>query len=145
MIGACAKEPRKGKPLPPKAPGKAKPAEPSLPTKPAPALTPKREASQKIVRLGENYLESNELDKAIQTFQEAINVDFENGIAYYFLAKAFYQKGDFDDALGVLDRAQSLLVDDEEWLNEVFRLRLLIEEAKAAGPEQKPSDKDIYY
>ena len=87
-----------------------------------------------MVRLGEGYLENGELDRAVQTFQEAINVDIENGVAYYYLAKALYQKGLHDDALGLLERAAALLAVDSDWASEVSRLKTVIEEAKETTP-----------
>lgn len=96
--------------------------------------------------MGEAYLENNDLDKATQTFQEAINIDSENGVAYYFFAKALYQKGSCDEALGVLDRAEVLLGSNPDWMGEVLRLKVMVEELRANPPEeQKPPSADVGY
>lgn len=121
-----------------------KPAEQPPPKMPEP-LTPRREASQKIVLLGTGYLEKNELDKAVQTFQEAINVDSENGVAYFYLAKALSQKEAYDDALGLLDRARALLSNDPDWTAQVLNLKMLIEGTKQTPPAPKPTGQEVYY
>lgn len=105
-----------------------------------PELTPKREASQRVVQVGKEYLETGALDKAVQTFQEAINVDPENGVAYFFLAFSLFRSGLYEDALGLLDRADILLAPYPKWPEEVLRLRYMIEEAKEASQKEKPEE-----
>ncbi|MDZ4224290.1 MAG: tetratricopeptide repeat protein, partial [bacterium] len=109
---------------------------PPLPKGPE-ALSPKREASQNMIRVGEHYLEQGNVDKATQTFQEAINIDPENGVAYYYLSKGLSQKQAYDDALGVLEKSETLLGRYPEWVAEVKRLRAQIEETKA-NPSSLP-------
>lgn len=98
-----------------------------------------------MVKIGEEYLARGSLDKAIQTFQEAINVDFENGVAYYFMAKALFLAEVYEDALGLLDRAESLLRGYPEWLKEVIRLRLFVKEARENQIQMKNTEKGGYY
>lgn len=98
-----------------------------------------------MVEMGRSYLEKQEFDKAIQTFQEGINVDPDNGIAYYFLAKGLYFTRQYEDALGLLDRAASLLTAYPEWMEEIFKLKFFIEEAKETGAEEKEKQKEQYY
>lgn len=140
LAGACAKKPPKPKPKP-------EVSIPSIPTPPPapPVLSPKREASQKIVQTGKEYLAAEEWDKAAQTFQEAINVDPENGVAYFFLALSLFQSKQYHDAQGLLDRADTLLAPYPQWHDEVLRLRLMIEEAGKEGQQEKPSDQEVYY
>lgn len=118
-----------------------KPA-PPLPPLPQ-AIHPRREASLKVVNAGGHYLEQGETDKAIQTFQEAINIDSDNGIAFYFLAKALYKKESYDEALGILERAQVLLSGNPDWAREVNRLRESIQTAQTVPPEAV--ERAIYY
>lgn len=95
--------------------------------------------------MGQNYLMRGELDKAVQSFQEAINVDPENGVAYFYMARALYQTAAYEDALGLLDRADTLLSPYPDWHDEVMRLRFMIEEAKQAPPEAEPEKEDEGY
>lgn len=113
------------------------------PPPPSAALSPKREASQKIVQMGEEYLQKGLIDKALHTFQEAVNVDSENGVAYFFLAKALYEAKAYEDALGLLDRADSLLASYPDWHEAVSQLRVLIEQANENKEGEAP--KEGYY
>lgn len=138
MAAGCAKE---GPKRPPK--------EISIPTRPPPppaseALSPKREASQRIVQAGKEYLEAGDADRAVQTFQEAINIDPENGVAFFFMSLGLYQIKLFEDALGLLERADALLAPYPDWHDEVVRLRYLIEDAKGEEQEKGP-DTEGYY
>ncbi len=138
FLTACPKKPPK-KPERPKV---------SVPTRPAPApslpesLRPRREASQRIVQSGREYLDKGEIEKAVQTFQEAVNVDPENGLAYFYLAFGLFQTESYDDALGLLDRAQALLSPFPEWEEEVERLREAILESKG---RTKGEGREGYY
>ena len=137
LFAGCAKER-------PKRP----PEEISIPTRPAPsvpeALSPKREASQRIVQMGKEYLEAGNADKAVQTFQEAINVDPENGVAFFFMSLGLYQMHLFDDAMGILERAGALLNPYPDWRGEVEQLRARIEAEKEAAPATEPAGEGYY-
>ncbi len=101
-----------------------------------------------MIRVGEHYLSEGNLDKAVQTFQEAINIDTENGVAYYYLAKGLYQKQNYDDALGVLEKSEALLANYSDWVAEIKRLRNQIQETKANPPpslQQTEYQKWIYH
>lgn len=124
------------------------PEEVSIPTRPAPSvsesLSPKREASQRIVQIGKNYLEAGDDDKAVQTFQEAVNIDPENGVAFFFMSLGLYRLHLFDDALGILERADTLLAPYSDWHEEVVRLRYSIEASKAEEQEKGPETEGYY-
>ena len=79
-----------------------------------------------------------DLDKAIHTIQESINIDPENGMAYYLLGKAYFQKKDFSQALGLLDKADSLLEDRLEAQQKVRELREAIQGAQ--NPPDAPGE-----
>ena len=134
----------------PKKPPK-RPTKVSIPTRPAPtpslpeSLRPKREASQRIVQAGKEYLDTGQTEKAVQTFQEAINVDPENGLAYFYLAFSLYQTKSYEDALGLLDRAGTLLAPFPEWEEEVTKLKRGIEEEKKSGGTKKSEEKGTYF
>ena len=139
----CPKKPPETKSKP-KRPRVVRPVPP--PPKGPEALSPKREASQNMIDVGERYLGQGDLDKATQTFQEAINIDSDNGVAYYYLAKVMYQKSEYDDALGLLEKSEGLLGSYPEWVAEVARLKKQIEEAKQNPPNsaQKPEEATYY-
>ena len=90
--------------------------------------SPQRAASLQIVERGKGHLSRREYDKALQAFQEAATVDGTNGIAYYYLAKARYELRQPVEAMGLLERAESLLGDSAEWLDNVTQLRAMIQE-----------------
>lgn len=99
----------------------------------------------KMVNIGREYLDRGEGDKATQTFQEAINVDADNGVAYFFMAKALIFAKSYDDAGGLLDRAETMLAAYPEWLDQIYQLRVAIEEGKAGQGEEKEKQKEGYY
>lgn len=143
ILGACAKSR-------PQTPKKRIPGESSIPQEPpeeappppsvddAPSV-PKRQASQQIVEKGVVALKGGDLSSASQRFQEAINVDGTNGVAYYYLAEVSLKKGDPDRAAGFLEKAESLLQGDQAWEAKIEALYLKLDEAyegnDAAGGE----------
>lgn len=147
LFAACAKERAKpSAPKPSAPPAVEKPKEILPPPTPPPILSPKREASQRIVDVGKEYLEEEETGKAIQSFQEAINIDSDNGVAYFYLAFGLYKEGAYTQALGILDRAQVLLLQYPDWQTQVLQLRSIVEEGEKSGEiknEEKP--KEGYY
>jgi tetratricopeptide (TPR) repeat protein len=92
----------------------------------AAATTPKRMASQQLVDNGKIELMSGDLEKAVQTFQEAVTIDGSHGVAYYYLARAHYQLGHLEQAMGLLERAEALLNDSQDWVMTVEALREMI-------------------
>lgn len=95
--------------------------------------TPQRAASQQLINKGKDYLAAGNFDMAARTFQDAVSVDSSNGIAYYYLAKTRYHLKQYDQALGVLDKAESLLTNSAEWIETVSALRNEIQETAAKG------------
>lgn len=99
----------------------------------------------KMVNIGREYLDQGLVDKATQTFQEAINVDSDNGVAYFFMARALIFAKAYDDAAGLLDRAETMLAAYPEWLDQIYQLRVAIEEGKTVQTGQKEQRKEGYY
>lgn len=122
----CAKVSRPGhKQLPSEGQKEIPPSERTeeqLPTTPE-AATPRRVASQQLVNKGIAALDAGNAPSAMESFQEAINIDASNGIAYYYLARATYEGGQGPAALGFLDQAETLLADDPSWIEEIAALR----------------------
>lgn len=92
--------------------------------------SPQRLASMEIVERGRVAMARREWDKALQSFQEAVTVDGTNGIAYYYLAKTRYELRQPAQAMGLLERAEALLGDSAEWLENVAELRAMIQAAQ---------------
>lgn len=95
--------------------------------------------------MGKEYLDSGEAGKAVHTFQEAVNVDPENGVAWFYLALGLYRTDSFEEAIGLLDKADTLLAPYPEWHEEVVKLRVLIQQTKEGTIEKKPKEKEGYY
>ncbi|MFH1829619.1 MAG: hypothetical protein ABH871_02425 [Pseudomonadota bacterium] len=87
------------------------------------ALTPARQASDRLVEQGKLFLEKNEIERAASTFRDAINVDTKNGEAYYFLALTHVKLSEPDVAEGLLDKAEALLSHDPEWSERIDQTR----------------------
>lgn len=100
--------------------------------------SPQRVASNQLVDKGLNHLDAKEYELAAVRFQDAINIDPRNGIAYYYLAMTDYYTGQSDVALGLLDKAQSLIGHDAKWNERIENLRasILTEEATATQPAE---------
>lgn len=92
------------------------------------ATTPKSRASSKMVETGRGHLAAGNFSDAERVFQDAVNVDPNNGIAYYYLAKTKFELGQFVPANGLLDKAEALLAGSEEWTEAVEVLREMIKE-----------------
>jgi tetratricopeptide (TPR) repeat protein len=87
------------------------------------AMTPERQASNRLVEQGKVFLNNDELERAISTFSDAINVDTGNGEAYYYLAITHAKQGEPDVAVGLLDKADALLSRDPEWSERIDQAR----------------------
>ena len=92
-------------------------AEPTGPVKPV------RAASQKLVLEGQRFLDSAEYERALYKFEEAINIDPSNGAGYYNMAKTQAELGAYDEADGLLDKAESLLGQGAPWGERILSLR----------------------
>ncbi len=89
-------------------------------------MTPQRKASDSLVEKGKTALSSKNYDDAAQIFQNAVNVDGSNGTAYYYLALTNHYMGQERTAAGLLDKAESLLRSDKQWMEKIDELRSLV-------------------
>ena len=139
LLSACATTTGRYKHLPPKrikiehkrAPetGARKEIIRSEPKVFAAASTPKAKASANMVEAGRRELANANFEPAERIFQEAINIDPSNGVAYYYLARAQFELGLFGQSSGVLDKAEELLAGSKEWMEAVATLQEMIKEA----------------
>lgn len=79
------------------------------------AGTPQRRASLRVVEEGKGYLIAGRSREAADRFQRAARMDPSNGFAYYYLGRARIASGDARGAVGVLQKAESLLGPYPEW------------------------------
>ena len=122
FLASCAKEPSTGhKRLPPQA--TEKPPEVIPPPPPPQSAAPRYKASQQLVTRGIAALDAGNTIQATQLFQEAINIDANNGMAYFYLAKATLESGQAQAASGFLDKAEALIGSDPSWAEEITALR----------------------
>lgn len=132
---ACPpKKPVKKVPRPPA----EKPSEVSRPPATPEVMTPQRRASDRLVQKGVNQLDSRNYENALQALQEAVNIDGTNGIAYYYLALTNDYLGEKDAAMGLLDKAESLLGHDPSWLEKIDDLREDLSGEKTPGTPLPP-------
>jgi Flp pilus assembly protein TadD len=79
------------------------------------AGTPARESSLRVVEEGKGYLIAGQAAAAERRFATATRIDPTNGFAYYWLGRARAAEGDRSGAVGVLEKAESLLGPYPEW------------------------------
>ncbi len=79
------------------------------------ADTMARDASQRVVEEGKGFLIAGRPSDAASRFERATRIDPTNGFAYYYLGRARIEAGDRRGAIGVLEKAESLLGPYPEW------------------------------
>ncbi|MEJ2151609.1 MAG: tetratricopeptide repeat protein [Gemmatimonadota bacterium] len=79
------------------------------------ANTMARDASQRVVEEGKGFLIAGRPTDAASRFERATRIDPTNGFAYYYLGRARMAAGDRSGAIGVLEKAESLLGPYPEW------------------------------
>ncbi len=79
------------------------------------ANTMARDASQRVVEEGKGFLIAGRPTDAANRFERATRIDPTNGFAYYYLGRARAEAGDRRGAIGVLEKAESLLGPYPEW------------------------------
>ena len=91
------------------------------------AGTPERESSLRVVEEGKGYLISGQATEAEARFATATRIDATNGFAYYWLGRARVAAGDRSGAVGVLEKAESLLGPNPELRD---RTRVLLDQLR---------------
>lgn len=79
------------------------------------ANTIARDASQRVVEEGKGFLIAGQPSDAASRFERATRIDPTNGFAYYYLGRARVEAGDRRGAIGILEKAESLLGPYPEW------------------------------
>ena len=107
----------------------------SLLAKITPGITPQRAASLRVTEEGRKLLDSGDPGKAVTRLERTIVIDSTNGYGYFYLAKAQYRLGHFQQSLNLLEVAQSRLGGEPFWMAELYALRG--ENYRALGQAQK--------
>ena len=105
------------------------PDDSSLLAKITPGISPQRAASLRLTAV------FHELGKALTRLEKTIVIDSSNAYGYFYLAKAQYRLGRYQQSLNFLDVAESRLSGEPFWLAEVHALRG--ENYRALGQGQK--------
>ncbi|MGH7571484.1 MAG: tetratricopeptide repeat protein [Gemmatimonadota bacterium] len=79
------------------------------------AGTPEREASLQVIEEGKGYLIAGRVGEAVRRFERATRIDPTNGFAYYYLGRGRIELGNPAGAVGILEKAESLLGPYPEW------------------------------
>ena len=91
------------------------------------AGTATRESSLRVVEEGKGFLIAGRPAEAEQRFETASRIDPTNGFAWYWLGRARLDLGDRGGAVGVLEKAESLLGPYPAWRD---RARALIDQLR---------------
>lgn len=114
-------------PAPRPSPGREVPPPPpedsSLIAKITPGTAPRRAASLRLTEEGKKLLDSGDYAKALSRLEKTIAVDSTNPYGYYYLAKAHFHMGRYQESLNFLDVAESLLAREPYWLAEAYALK----------------------
>ena len=77
--------------------------------------TSSRESSQRVVEEGKGFMIAGRTAEAAGRFETASRIDPTNGFAWYWLGRARVAAGDRSGAIGVLEKAESLLGPYPDW------------------------------
>lgn len=91
------------------------------------AGTPARRSSLQLVEEGKGYLIAGRPAEAAARLERATRVDPTNGFAYFHLARARAAQGDRRGAIGMFEKAESLLGPYPEWRDAAARNRARLE------------------
>ncbi len=91
------------------------------------AGSPSRESSQRVVEEGKGFMIAGRTAEAASRFETANRIDPTNGFAWYWLGRARVAAGDRPGAIGVLEKAESLLGPYPDWRD---RARALLAELR---------------
>ena len=109
--------------LPPQGPTEPLPDDSSLVAKISPQTSPRRAASLRLTEEGKKLLAAADYSRALAPLERSIAVDSTNPYGYFYLAKAQYHLGHYQESLDFLDVTESRLGAEPYWSAEVFALR----------------------
>ena len=100
-------------------------------------------AAMKLVERGKNQYNEGFFQDSMQTFEKAINIEPNNGEAYFWMAKSNFAIGDYDNAGQLLDQAKNYL-SGSEWDPKIKKLDKEINYRKDQAKDML-DDADKYY
>jgi tetratricopeptide (TPR) repeat protein len=107
----------------------------SLLAKITPGTSPQRAASLRLTEEGRKILDAGEPGKALSRLEKTIVIDSTNPYGYFYLAKAQFRLGHYQESLNFLNVAESRVGSETFWLAEIYALRG--ENFRAQGQLQK--------
>ncbi|HEX9452919.1 MAG TPA: tetratricopeptide repeat protein [Candidatus Binatia bacterium] len=107
----------------------------SLLAKITPGTSPQRAASLRLTEEGRKILDAGEPAKALSRLEKTIVIDSTNPYGYFYLAKAQFRLGHYQESLNFLNVAESRVGSETFWLAEIYALRG--ENYRAQGQLQK--------
>lgn len=120
--------PPTGETIPPEMPTEEPEAlPPEIVQEPAEAPNPRALASLELSRQAEALIDSGQLDEAIRTLEQAVNLYPGSGESYYYLAEAWRLKGIADQAAEYNTLAAIRFKDDSDWMRRIDRQKQWIE------------------
>jgi hypothetical protein len=111
------------------------PDDSSLLAKITPGTSPQRAASLRLTEEGRKLLDGGNAARALTPLEKTIVIDSTNPYGYFYLAKAQFKLGHYQQSLNFLDVAESRLAAEPFWLAELHALRG--ENFRALGMTQK--------
>ncbi len=95
----------------------------SLLAKITPGTSPQRAASLRLTEEGRKILDAGEPAKALSRLEKTIVIDSTNPYGYFYLAKAQFRLGHYQESLNFLNVAESRVGSETFWLAEIYALR----------------------
>jgi tetratricopeptide (TPR) repeat protein len=92
---------------------------PETPQPDAEAPSPRAIAALSLSNQAKTLLDENQPDQAIRVLEQAINLHPQQGEAYYYLAAAWLQKGNYTQAIEFNRLAEIYYKDNDLWLNRI--------------------------
>lgn len=101
---------------------------PPEPEKTTQRPSPRDQAGKKLMEQGMTFLDENRPDESISSLERAITISPGRGESYYYLAEAWYMKGNYSQAKEYNSLAAIYLKDDDRWMDRIEEQKIRIEE-----------------
>ena len=103
---------------------------PPEPEKTVQPPTPRESASLKLMEQARMFLDENKPDESIRSLEKAVTISPGRGENYYYLAEAWYMKGNLAQAGEYNSLASIYLKDDARWMELVEEQKERIESSR---------------
>lgn len=92
--------------------------------------TPRDLASHRLMEQAMVFLDNNKPDESIRSLEKAVTIAPGRGENYYYLAEAWYMKGNLSQAREYNSLAAIYLKDDMEWMERIEEQKVRIDTTK---------------